>query len=125
MKRAIFLSCLLALATVLSGCESTRTTRPVPFSGLDLRTTERLQERRRSLAAIEQSYLARGGPPDRMTHRRELARLSDEMALEKIAEKKAIERELARRYVAGDRRAHFDGIESLLISAPPGPSSTP
>ncbi|GAB4240220.1 MAG: hypothetical protein OHK005_02210 [Candidatus Methylacidiphilales bacterium] len=108
---------LFSLITIgLTGCESTRTSRPTPYSGLDLRTTERLQERRRSLESVEQSYLSRGGPPTKMAHRREMARLSDEFALEKIEEKQAIERELARRYAAGDRRAYFSGIEAFLSS---------
>ncbi len=113
------------LAVGLTGCESTRTQRPVPYSGLDLRTTERLQERRRGLEAVEQSYTNRGGPPTKMTNRREMARLSDEFALQKIEEKQAIERELAQRYSAGDRRAYFDGIEALLTSGQTSPPSTP
>ncbi|MFQ3671100.1 MAG: hypothetical protein SNJ84_06545 [Verrucomicrobiia bacterium] len=116
------LLCLLLILALplLSGCETTRTTRPVPYSGLDLRTTERLQERRRTLQTIEDSYLARGGPPDKMTNRRQLARLSDEIALQKLEEKRAIELELARRHALGDPRAHFPGIETL--DPPPIPS---
>jgi hypothetical protein len=115
----IFLVLLLVGFPLLIGCETTRTHRPVPYSNLDMRSTERLLERRQSLARIEASYDAHGGPPDRLTNRRELARLGDEQALDKIQELRAVEAELLRRYRAGESRAYFPGIEGMMESGAP------
>jgi hypothetical protein len=71
-----------------------------------------LQERRIALDRLTAAYVKKG-PPDKMTNRRELGNLSDEIGANYLREKLQIERELAKRYKAGDKKAYFEGIENV------------
>lgn len=101
-----------------------------PIPRVELERTGRLLEMRASLAAKNAAYAASVGDRlERNTNKRQMATLEDEYANWDRRAQAQIERELVRRYQAGDTRAHFDGIEAQLsgnpASAPAAPVAQP
>ena len=62
---------------------------------------------------------------DRNTNKRNMGELKDEYARWDMRAQFQIERELARRYQAGDSSAHFPGIEQYLSTGTASPTPTP
>lgn len=85
-----------------------------PMTYIDYRSTTDLQERLAALDRLTEAYVKKG-PPNKLTNRRELGSLSDEISANYLREKIQIERELAKRYKAGDQKAHFEGIENVPV----------
>lgn len=99
---------------------------PDPIPRVELERTSRLLELRESLDAKNRAYEAQTG--DRLrrnTNKRQMADLRDEYANWDRRAQAQVERELARRYQAGEARAWFPGIEGQLTPAAEAPPARP
>lgn len=100
---------------------------PDPIPRIEFERTRRLHELRDSLDAKNRAYIARtGNKLHRNTNKRKMGGLEDEYANWDQRAQRQIERELARRYLAGDTAAYYTGIEALVPTAvPPTPTTSP
>lgn len=112
---------LLLAAFALAAC-STLQENPEPIKGVAYERTSRLLEMRAGLIEKNTAYAAKTGDElKRNTNKRNLAELEDEYARWDKRAQLQVERELARRYQAGDTAAYFQGIEQVAPAAPPKP----
>lgn len=97
----------------LLGC-SAPPKRTADISYMEYRSSNDLLVRRATIEMKTADFLKKG-PPEKMTNKRKLGSLADEIALDQLAEKEQIEKELAKRYRAGDKKAYFEGIELIVL----------
>ena len=109
----LMLTAILGLGFLLSACSSIKP-EANPDKYVDYRSDNDLLERLATLDVQTAAYVKKG-PPNKMTNRRELGGLADEMAADQLRQKAQIERELAKRYRAGDKKAYFEGIENVPL----------
>ena len=102
---------VLGLALLLTGCALPKP-EANPDKYVDYRSTSDLQDKRAALEVITAPYV-RKGPPNKMTNRQELGTLADEIAAGQLRELDQINREMAKRYKQGDKKAYYEGIEKV------------
>jgi|GEM_PF-3386128 len=112
---------LVALCALLAACAHEGVGQnPDPIPRIEMERTTRLLELRESLDAKNRAHAARTGDKlHRNTNKREMGGLEDEYANWDRRAQAQIERELARRYQAGDTSAFYPGIEALVPPATP------
>jgi hypothetical protein len=99
---------------------------PEPLNNLSFERTSRLQEMREGYKQKNTVYLNQKGERlDRNTNKRNMGELKDEYARWDMRAQLQIERELAKRYQAGDSAAHFPGIEQFLSPGATAPTPAP
>jgi len=109
---------ILLAGVVLASC-STLKENPDPIKGVPFERTSRLLEMRAGFVEKNTAYATQTGDKlNRNTNKRNLADLKDEYARWDQRAQLQIERELAKRYQAGDASAYFQGIEQVPPAAP-------
>ena len=114
---------LLCLVLCLLGCSGLRQNQD-PIADIQYYTTKELLDMRESLLTALQPYK---GLPNDMTNRKQLTSLKDETAGIYKRKTAQIERELKRRYDAGDKTAAYVGMEGAVAPSTavlPVPSAT-
>ncbi|MEM9444909.1 MAG: hypothetical protein AAGA18_06100 [Verrucomicrobiota bacterium] len=120
MRLVSFLSCCFAVTFFMQACQSLDSSRSLKTEVEDyslsyLRTTEllRLQKKYTSLT---EDYRTTQSSKKVSANRKQLGTLEGEVARKHIKRLKKIEKELATRYLQGDKEAHFTGIETYTKS---------
>ncbi|MDX6766965.1 MAG: hypothetical protein SFU85_09250 [Candidatus Methylacidiphilales bacterium] len=122
---------VLMLFPLLFGVSSCSTLKenPNPIASIPYERTSRLQELRAGLQEKNSRYLQeKGDRLDRNTNKRQYGELKDEYARWDMRAQEQIERELVKRYQAGENAAQFPGMERYLEPAAasiPNPAPTP
>jgi hypothetical protein len=120
-----FLFAILLAVLGLAAC-TTVEENPDPLKNVPFERTSRLLEMREGLKEKNTNYLnQKGDRLDRNTNKRNMGELKDEYARWDMRAQFQIERELAKRYQAGDSAAHFPGIEQYVSPGTATPSPTP
>ena len=97
----------LWLIFLISGCAGLKQNQD-PIADIQYYNTKELLEMRESMQAALQPYK---GLPNDMTNRKQLTSLKDETAGIYKRKKAQIERELKRRYTAGEAAAYYAGVD--------------
>ena len=112
MSRVIYFSLVCWIGFSLQACQTLESKQEEPTNNnyVYLRTSELISLQKR-LALLTDDYLKKQEEKKVVRNRRELGTLADEVSRDQVKQRKEVERELVKRFLAGDQEAHFKGIE--------------